>query len=111
MLAANVPSHVADAKSKVANGEALLVDVREPNEWAEGHFAKAVNVPYLSQLAEGGKIPEELLNANKPLVVHCKMGGRAKKASELLAASGASTVCLSESFAELCDYEFDDLSK
>lgn len=55
--------------------EAVLVDVREPAEFASGHLAGAVSVP-LSRLSAGG-LPE---HAGKKLVMQCKAGRRAESA-------------------------------
>mmetsp|Transcript_14976 Transcript_14976/g.22544 ORF Transcript_14976/g.22544 Transcript_14976/m.22544 type:complete len:141 (-) Transcript_14976:141-563(-) len=108
LVANNMPSHLAEAKKMVDTGDAILLDVREPNEWAQSHFSKAVLVPYHSQLADG-IIPKALIQSEKTLVIHCAHGIRSQYAARLLADQGLSTICLYESFDELCALEFDDL--
>ena len=57
----------------------LLLDVREPDEYAAGHLPGAVLLP-LGQLA--ARIAE--LPADAPLVVYCQRGGRSAQAVALL---------------------------
>lgn len=69
----------------VASGQAVLVDVREPNEWAAGHIAGARLVP-LSSL-ERGIDPAELaqvLPTDKIIYCHCLAGGRCLEAAAIL---------------------------
>ena len=57
----------------------IVLDVRTAEEFAEGHIKGARNIPH----DKVSSIADEL----KPLrtvYVHCKMGGRAQKASECL---------------------------
>jgi len=70
----------------------LVLDVRTPKEFEEGHIKGARNVDH-EVVAE---IAEEL-KQHKTVYVHCKMGGRAQKASETLENSGLSNiVCVSQ---------------
>jgi len=72
----------AQAKKLVADG-ALLLDVRSQEEFAEGHIDGAQNIP-VNELP--GKMAT--LSADKPIVVYCAVGGRAKVAAAELAAAG-----------------------
>ncbi len=58
---------------------ALLLDVREPHEFAEGHPQGAINIPL-------GQIREQLaeLDPLRPLWVYCWVGQRAHYATRLL---------------------------
>lgn len=62
-----------------ANG--LLVDVREPEEYAAGHIPGAVNVP-LSGIRSAS------LPAGKPLFLYCLRGSRSKRAARILIKMG-----------------------
>lgn len=63
-------------------GDAVVVDVREPDEYVEGHVPGALNIP-LGQLgARAGEIP-----AGDVLAI-CKSGGRSLQGAEVLAAGG-----------------------
>ena len=50
------PKHTADSleliQDRIANNEAILIDVREKFEWEDGHLQAAVFLP-LSELEEG----------------------------------------------------------
>lgn len=55
---------------------AVLVDVREPEEFAAGHMIGARNVP-LNQLEE--KLTGAVKNKNVPLLLVCATGARAQR--------------------------------
>ncbi|MBJ2155686.1 rhodanese-like domain-containing protein [Variovorax sp. IB41] len=55
---------------------AVLVDVREPEEFATGHMIGAKNVP-LNQLDE--KLASTVKNKNVPLLLVCATGARAQR--------------------------------
>jgi rhodanese-related sulfurtransferase len=67
---------------------AVLVDVREDDEWQAGHAAGALHLP-LSQIAlRVGEIPP----APTPLVVVCRVGARSQMLAEALVARGRADV-------------------
>ncbi len=73
----------------VADQKAVLVDVREPEEWNEGHLSGARSLP-LSVLEKGVK-PDALANLlpkTKIIYVHCLAGGRCLEAADTLAPLG-----------------------
>ena len=63
---------------KLASNE-LILDVRRPEEFAEGHVPQALNIP----LDVLGQRSEELKKFST-IYIHCKRGGRAKSAFETL---------------------------
>ncbi len=65
----------------------LILDVRSPAEFNEGHIEGAQNTDH----EEVGSIADDL-KKYKTVYVHCKMGGRAKIASETLTNSGLDNV-------------------
>ncbi len=72
--------------------EDLILDVRTPAEFSEGHIKGARNQDHETV----NSIAEELKN-NRVVYVHCKMGGRAQKAAEDLAAAGLTNIiCVSQ---------------
>lgn len=68
----------------IAAGTALVVDVREPDEFAGGHIAGAVNLP-LSSFAPA-RLPSP---GAKTLVLNCAGGLRSAKALAACASAGA----------------------
>ncbi|MGH8127062.1 MAG: ThiF family adenylyltransferase [Gammaproteobacteria bacterium] len=64
-------------------GDALLIDVREDNEWAQGHLPDAVHYP-LSRLVE--TVPE--LPAHERYIVYCAHGLRSETAARLFTTAG-----------------------
>lgn len=65
----------------------LIVDVREPDEFAAGHVPGALNVP----LAQVGTWAKDRAK-DEPLLVICQSGRRSLKASNELAAQGFTRV-------------------
>lgn len=68
--------------------DVVLVDVREPNEYAAGHAPGAVSVPLGEVRDRAGEITE----LAGPVHVICKSGGRSQKAAEFLAGQGVRVV-------------------
>jgi rhodanese-related sulfurtransferase len=60
---------------------AVLLDVREPDEWAAGHAPQAEHLP-LDQVTPGA-VPQD-----RPVVAVCRSGNRSGKAADALAAAG-----------------------
>jgi len=86
-----VSAHVSIAEISVAELAALgpsirLIDVREDDEWADGH------VPYAEHVVLG-TVPD---NVDKfdgdPTYVMCKAGGRSLQGCEFVAAQGKQVV-------------------
>lgn len=59
--------------------DAQLIDVREPDEFADTHAAGAINLP-LSNFAALA----EQIDTNQPVYVICRSGGRSVEASQYL---------------------------
>ena len=70
------------AQKWLANGEAVLVDVREKSEHTEVCIRDAHLIPVDKISVE--KLPEAA--KNKKIIVHCKLGGRSQKACAKLLA-------------------------
>ena len=93
--------HVGDLRGLVESG-AVIVDVREENEFANGHIKDAINVP-LSQLRERMKeIPKDV-----PVYVHCRSSQRSYNAVMALQGNGYDNVYnVAGSFLGICLYEY-----
>ncbi len=63
---------------------AILLDVRNPDEYAAGHIPGSVNLP-LSAIAEAA---ERIPDKTAPLFVYCLSGGRSSSAVSALEAMG-----------------------
>jgi rhodanese-related sulfurtransferase len=78
----------ADAVRLINHEKAVLIDVREPAEFAAGHAAGARNVP-LAALDGAKGLPS---NKAQPLVVVCASGTRASRAAAQLRKAGHTQV-------------------
>lgn len=67
---------------------AILIDVREAEEYASGHIPKAINHP-LSQIKSIGDLVQK---KDRPVFVYCLSGGRSGKAAEWMKKQGFSKV-------------------
>lgn len=65
--------------------DALLLDVREQSEWADGHIAKARHVP-LGQLKN--KLGDLEKYKGKPIIAVCRSGNRSNHACGILKKAG-----------------------
>ena len=74
------PAQIKDWRDK---GEAVIVDVREPDEWEQVHIPDAILLP-LSTF-EATQIPDP---QGKHLVFHCRSGRRCGLAAEKAVAAG-----------------------
>lgn len=74
-----------DAKAMIDQGAATLVDVRTPQEYAQGHIPGALSLPLdrLSAMAQK-KLPDK----DKPVIVYCLSGRRSAQAVMILTQMG-----------------------
>ena len=77
----------------------IILDVRRPDEYAEGHIPGAINVPNEEiGTAEIAELPDK----SQLLLVYCRSGRRSKEASEKLARLGYKNIV---EFGGILDYE------
>jgi rhodanese-related sulfurtransferase len=79
----------ADAAAKVKTGEAVIIDVRDKDEWDEGHIPDAV---HLSRGTMEFDIEEKVPDPNAVIICHCGGGGRSALAAESLQKMGYKNV-------------------
>lgn len=63
----------------------LILDVRTPGEYADGHIPGAVNIPHA---ALGARLAELGEDRDVEIVVHCQSGRRAATAEQMLMDAG-----------------------
>tara|TARA_B100001057_G_scaffold23157_1_gene21456 strand:+ start:91 stop:645 length:555 start_codon:yes stop_codon:yes gene_type:complete len=69
-------------------GELVLIDVRNPSEADVAVIPRSQLIP-LAQIENGERIDEiRRLAGQRPIYVHCKLGGRSARAVELLSQQG-----------------------
>ncbi len=68
------------------NSSQLIIDVREPFEYENGHVDGAINIPPADLMAN----PTRLDNTNKDtkIIVYCRTGSRSSAAIQLLKQMG-----------------------
>lgn len=87
---AKVPSvDAATARDLVRDG-AVLLDVRENNEWNAGHAPQAAHLP-LGRVGEASK----KVRKGKRVVVMCRSGSRSRSATKALIGMGYDALNLS----------------
>lgn len=74
-----------EAKKKIDNENAVLIDVRTKKEYEEGNIENSVNIP-LNEI--------ETLDYDKDtvIIVYCRSGGRSKNAANVLINNGFTKV-------------------
>ena len=77
----------------------IILDVRRPDEYAEGHIPGAINVPNEEiGTAEIAELPDK----SQLILVYCRSGRRSKEASEKLVKLGYTNII---EFGGIQDYE------
>jgi len=79
-----------DAAAKSKSGEAMIVDVRDKDEWDEGHIPGAM---HMSRGTIELDIEEKVADPNAMVICHCGGGGRSALAAESLQKMGYKNVC------------------
>jgi rhodanese-related sulfurtransferase len=75
--------------TRLINDDALVLDVREDKEWAEGHIPNARHIP-LAQLSQ--RLAELDKFKAKPIVVSCRSGHRSASVCRTLKKNGFENV-------------------
>ena len=83
---------VAEAKEKLDAGEAVMVDVRNPDEYVEVHASGVRLIPVNTVLGEIKQIRD--LSDGKDVLFICKTGQRSALAAEFATAGGLDEVDL-----------------
>ena len=85
-------------KSQTIKNSGIWIDVRSPEEFAEGHLEDAINIPHDQIVA---KIMEISTDKNAPLNLYCRSGRRAENALQELRKLGYTNVINHGGYQEL----------
>ncbi len=95
-------------KKAVADGKAVLVDVREAGEWKDGHLKGAKHLA-LSDIKAG--VPadklKDTLPAGKVVYLHCASGRRCLTAADILKKQGYDARPLKDGYEDLLRAGFE----
>jgi rhodanese-related sulfurtransferase len=75
--------------------DAILLDVRENDEWAAGHAENAVHIPMGEIVARISEVPD-----GGPVHVVCRVGGRSAQVTQYLIGQGVEAVNVSGGMLE-----------
>jgi rhodanese-related sulfurtransferase len=78
---------VHDLKATLDEGATVVIDVREPHEYADGHVPGAELMPLMTVPQHVDELPTD-----RPVYVVCAVGGRSAKAAAFLATRGVDAV-------------------
>lgn len=84
---------IKPSEACACSADSVILDVRSPREYSEGHIPNAVLRP-LPELSPGAVKP--LLGDGKRCLVVCKAGTRATNAAQILAAAGVTDLAVIE---------------
>jgi len=93
-LVADAKKHITeispqDAAAKLKSGEATIIDVRDKDEWDEGHIPGAI---HMSRGTIELDIEEKAPDTNAMIICHCGGGGRGALATQSLEKMGYKNV-------------------
>ena len=69
------------------DSETVLLDVREDDEWADGHVESAIHIP-MGQLPAAVAAGLDWLTPDTPVMVMCAVGGRSARVTAWLNQQG-----------------------
>jgi rhodanese-related sulfurtransferase len=90
-LFAEVLPSVSPLQAEVmqAQQKAVIIDVREDDEWNAGHIAGAIHIP-LGDIQN--RVTELAKYQNQPIITQCRSGARSAKAADILSKAGFTNV-------------------
>lgn len=82
--AAALPANISvDEASELFKQGAFMLDVRQPEEWAQGHIDGAILIPLGELESRISEIPTD-----RDVLIICRSGNRSTQARELLRSAG-----------------------
>jgi phage shock protein E len=103
---------LGDVRKNIDANKAVLIDVREQDEWDEGHLKEAVLVTLskLTEAAKSGKAADafsKTLPKKKIIYCHCRSGYRTLKAGAILKQWGFDVRPLKAGYDDLIEAGFE----
>jgi rhodanese-related sulfurtransferase len=90
LFAESVPAvSPQQAAEMQAQQKAVIIDVRENDEWNAGHIVGAIHIP-LGEIHE--RVSELAKYQNQPVITQCRSGARSAKAADILSKAGFNNV-------------------
>lgn len=84
----SLPAEVTVAAAdQMRRDGSLVLDVREPSEWADGHIDGATLIPLGELSARAGELPRD-----RSIVVVCRSGNRSAQGRDILLGAGFTAV-------------------
>lgn len=77
---------VTELQQRQTRGDVVVIDVRSPTEYAQGHVPGAINIPHDQAGARAAEI--QALQKKGEVVLYCRSGRRVAAAAEALEAKG-----------------------
>ncbi len=107
LAAEHTKDSLETVKKATADKTAVLVDVREADEWKEGHVKGATFLP-LSELKEANaEAVAKKLPKDKIIYTHCRAGRRSVAAADLLLKMGYDVRPLKPGFEDIMKAGFE----
>jgi len=95
-----------EAKNMIGNNEeTIIVDVRTPEEYSDGHIAGAILIPNETIIDTP---PEQLPDKNAEILIYCRSGNRSKQAAEKLIGMGYTNIY---DFGGIIDWPYEIVSE
>ena len=83
-----IPNKNSEKVSEYLQNDAMVIDVRTPAEFEDGHVEGSVNIP-LDTIANS---IEDIKNYNKQIITCCRSGARSGNAANILNNNGIDTI-------------------
>jgi len=108
-----VANHTTDSldtiKKRLASKEAVLIDVREPKEWKDGHL-EAAKLVSLSDIrySQKRKVATKDLSKKETIYCYCRSGKRVLIATDYLTKDGYDIRPLKQGYKDLLSAGFEN---
>jgi rhodanese-related sulfurtransferase len=102
---------LSQVKSNVAEGKAILVDVRDLVEWNSGHVRDAIHLPWRDLQGKKSDQLVDKLPKDKIVYTYCAVGYRSSRAGKIIAKYKLDVRPLKPGFEDLVKAGFEPEKK